>query len=41
VRTRYLWGGLVANDNDGIAIIINDRGEGYQANDTAVLLWEM
>ena len=33
--------GLVANDNDGTPLLINDKGEGYRPNDTAELLWKM
>ena len=34
-------GGLVANDNDGIPLLINNKGEGYRVNGTAVSLWKM
>jgi hypothetical protein len=33
--------GEVGNDNDGTPLLINDRGEAYRVNDTAVSLWNM
>jgi hypothetical protein len=33
--------GTVDNDLDGIPLLINDRGEAYRVNDTAVSLWNM
>ncbi len=33
--------GAVDNDRDGTPLLINDRGEGYRVNDTAVSLWNM
>ena len=33
--------GAVSNDKDGTALLINDRGEAYRVNDTAVSLWNM
>ncbi len=33
--------GEVANDLDGTPLLINDRGEAYRVNDTAVSLWNM
>jgi hypothetical protein len=33
--------GVVGNDCDGTALLINDRGEAYRVNDTAVSLWNM
>jgi coenzyme PQQ synthesis protein D (PqqD) len=33
--------GEVDNDRDGTPLLINDRGEAYRVNDTAVSLWNM
>ncbi|AFU59015.1 MAG: PqqD family peptide modification chaperone [Nitrososphaera sp.] len=33
--------GSVGNDQDGTPLLINDRGEAYRVNDTAVSLWNM
>lgn len=33
--------GAVGNDRDGTPLLINDRGEAYRVNDTAVSLWNM
>ncbi|HJS68431.1 MAG TPA: PqqD family peptide modification chaperone [Nitrososphaera sp.] len=33
--------GAVGNDGDGTPLLINDRGEAYRVNDTAVSLWNM
>jgi hypothetical protein len=33
--------GAVDNDCDGTPLLINDRGEAYRVNDTAVSLWNM
>jgi hypothetical protein len=33
--------GEVGNDCDGTPLLINDRGEAYRVNDTAVSLWNM
>ena len=33
--------GNVDNDLDGTPLLINDRGEAYRVNDTAVSLWNM
>jgi coenzyme PQQ synthesis protein D (PqqD) len=33
--------GEVGNDRDGTPLLINDRGEAYRVNDTAVSLWNM
>lgn len=33
--------GTVDNDRDGTPLLINDRGEAYRVNDTAVSLWNM
>jgi hypothetical protein len=33
--------GAVDNDSDGTPLLINDRGEAYRVNDTAVSLWNM
>ncbi len=33
--------GVVGNDCDGTALLINGRGEAYRVNDTAVSLWNM
>lgn len=33
--------GEVANDRDGTPLLINERGEGYRVNDTAVSIWNM
>jgi hypothetical protein len=33
--------GIVGNDCDGTPLLINDRGEAYRVNDTAVSLWNM
>jgi|SRR5690348_17278526 coenzyme PQQ synthesis protein D (PqqD) len=33
--------GEVANDMDGTPLLINNRGEAYRVNDTAVSLWNM
>jgi hypothetical protein len=33
--------GSVDNDQDGTPLLINDRGEAYRVNDTAVSLWNM
>ena len=33
--------GEVGNDSDGTPLLINDRGEAYRVNDTAVSLWNM
>lgn len=33
--------GAVANDKDGTPLLINDKGEAYRVNDTAVSLWNM
>src|SRR5712692_1047646 len=33
--------GSVGNDKDGTPILINEKGEGYRVNDTAVSLWNM
>ena len=33
--------GAVDNDRDGTPLLINDRGEAYRVNDTAVSLWNM
>ena len=33
--------GTVDNDSDGTPLLINDRGEAYRVNDTAVSLWNM
>lgn len=33
--------GAVSNDRDGTPLLINDRGEAYRVNDTAVSLWNM
>ena len=33
--------GSVSNDRDGTPLLINDRGEAYRVNDTAVSLWNM
>lgn len=33
--------GEVGNDSDGTPLLINDKGEAYRVNDTAVSLWNM
>lgn len=33
--------GEVGNDSDGTPLLINNRGEAYRVNDTAVSLWNM
>ena len=33
--------GIVGNDCDGTPLLINNRGEAYRVNDTAVSLWNM
>jgi hypothetical protein len=33
--------GTVGNDGDGTPLLINNRGEAYRVNDTAVSLWNM
>ena len=33
--------GMVDNDRDGTPLLINDKGEAYRVNDTAVSLWNM
>ena len=33
--------GAVANDKDGTPLLINEKGEAYRVNDTAVSLWNM
>jgi len=33
--------GEVGNDMDGTPLLINDKGEAYRVNDTAVSLWNM
>src|SRR5919206_1457478 len=33
--------GEVANDKDGTPLLINNKGEAYRVNDTAVSLWNM
>jgi|SRR5579875_2038785 hypothetical protein len=33
--------GMVGNDKDGTPLLINEKGEGYRVNDTAVSLWNM
>ncbi len=33
--------GEVGNDSDGTPFLINDKGEAYRVNDTAVSLWNM
>jgi hypothetical protein len=33
--------GAAGNDRDGTPLLINDRGEAYRVNDTAVSLWNM
>jgi hypothetical protein len=33
--------GSVSNDGDGTPLLINERGEAYRVNDTAVSLWNM
>ena len=33
--------GTAGNDRDGTSFLINDRGEAYRVNDTAVSLWNM
>ena len=33
--------GSVSNDKDGTPLLINERGEAYRVNDTAVSLWNM
>jgi hypothetical protein len=33
--------GAVDNDRDGTPLLINDKGEAYRVNDTAVSLWNM
>lgn len=33
--------GAVSNDKVGTPLLINDRGEAYRVNDTAILLWNM
>jgi hypothetical protein len=33
--------GEVGNDRDGTPLLINDKGEAYRVNDTAVSLWNM
>jgi coenzyme PQQ synthesis protein D (PqqD) len=33
--------GEVGNDRDGTPLLINNRGEAYRVNDTAVSLWNM
>jgi hypothetical protein len=33
--------GMAGNDGDGTPLLINDRGEAYRVNDTAVSLWNM
>lgn len=30
---------MVENDEDGTPLLVNDRGEGYRVNDTAIALW--
>ncbi len=32
---------MVGNDKDGTPLLINEKGEGYRVNDTAVSLWNM
>lgn len=33
--------GTVGNDLDGTPLLINNRGEAYRVNDTAISLWNM
>lgn len=33
--------GAVSNDKDGTPLLINNKGEAYRVNDTAVSLWNM
>lgn len=33
--------GSVSNDKDGTPLLINERGEAYRVNDTAVSLWNL
>ena len=33
--------GSVSNDKDGTPLLINERGEAYRVNDTAISLWNM
>ncbi len=33
--------GEVGNDRDGTPLLINEKGEAYRVNDTAVSLWNM
>lgn|SRR5579884_553445 len=33
--------GEVANDVDGTPLLINNKGEAYRVNDTAISLWNM
>jgi hypothetical protein len=33
--------GSVSNDKDGTPLLINEQGEAYRVNDTAVSLWNM
>jgi hypothetical protein len=33
--------GTVDNDHDGTPLLINDKGEAYRVNDTAISLWNM
>jgi Coenzyme PQQ synthesis protein D (PqqD) len=33
--------GIVGNDDDGTPLLINEKGEGYRVNDTAISLWNM
>jgi hypothetical protein len=33
--------GSVSNDKDGMPLLINEKGEAYRVNDTAVSLWNM
>jgi hypothetical protein len=33
--------GAVSNDRDGTPLLINNKGEAYRVNDTAISLWNM
>lgn len=33
--------GEVSNDKDGTPLLINNRGEAYRVNDTAISIWNM
>jgi coenzyme PQQ synthesis protein D (PqqD) len=33
--------GTVSNDRDGMPLLINEKGEAYRVNDTAISLWNM